>query len=84
LAFKKFENNITSRKVQLEDITKDLERKLLDLQIAIKRIQELEKEINKTIVYKCLAKKKISELEEKKVYLNLALQRFDRLEEERG
>lgn len=80
-AFKNFENSITSGKVQLEDTAKDLERRTSELQIAMKRIQELEKEVNKTIARECLAKKTVSELEKERAHLSLDL---DELEEERG
>jgi chromosome segregation ATPase len=83
-AFKKFENSIASGKVQLEDTAKDLERRTSELQIAIKRIQELEKELNKAVARECVAKKTVSELEEERAHLNLALQRFNGQEEERG
>ncbi|MAD85146.1 MAG: hypothetical protein CL912_19470 [Deltaproteobacteria bacterium] len=79
-AFKNFENSITSGKVQLEDTAKDLERRTSELQIAMKRIQELEKEVNKTIARECLAKKTVSELEKERAHLSLDL---DELEEER-
>jgi chromosome segregation ATPase len=83
-AFKKFENSIASGKMQLEDTAKDLERRTSELQIAMKRIQELEKEVDKAVARECLAEETVSELEEEKAHLNLALQRFDGLEEERG
>ena len=80
-AFKKFENSIASGKVQLEDTAKDLERRTSELQIAMKRIQELEKEVNKAIARECLAKKTVSELEKERAHLSLDL---DEPEEERG
>jgi chromosome segregation ATPase len=81
-AFKQFENSIASRKLQLEDTAKDLERRTSELQIAMKTIQELEKEVNNATARECLAKKTVSELEEERARLNLALQRFDGMEEE--
>jgi chromosome segregation ATPase len=82
-AFKKFENSIASGKIQLKDTAKDLERRTSELQIAIKRIQELEKEVDKAVARECLAEETVSELKKEKAHLNLALQRFDGLEKEK-
>ena len=72
-AFKEFESSIAAGKVQLKDIAKDVEKRTSELQIVIKRIQELEKEVNKAVARECLAKKKVGELEEEKAHLNLTL-----------
>jgi hypothetical protein len=37
-AFKKFENSIASKKIQLKDTAKDFKKRTSELQIAIKRI----------------------------------------------
>lgn len=82
--FENLENSIASGKVQLEESAKEVERKTSELQIAMTRIQGLEKEVNKAVAKECLTKKRVNELEEEKAHLNLALQRVDGLEEERG
>ncbi|PVH72505.1 hypothetical protein DL98DRAFT_520426 [Cadophora sp. DSE1049] len=83
LAFKGFENSIASGKLQLEDAAKDVERRTSELQIAMKRIQGLEKEVNKAVARECLAKTTVSELEEERGQLDLALQKIHNLEKER-
>jgi chromosome segregation ATPase len=77
-AFKEFESSIAAGKVQLEDTAKDVERKTSELQVAMKRIHELEKEVSKALTRECFAKEKDGKLEEEKVRL------IDELEEERG